>query len=244
MIYAISDIHGQYDKYIAMIEKIKLRNEDTLFVLGDVIDRGPYGMKILMDMMLRDNVYPILGNHEYMAHTVLPWLMQEITEETVKRIDPDIMQGLAEWMNVGGSPSIKEFSALPREEQESILDYLSEFALYDTVKAGGKKFVLVHAGLDHFSLDRPLDDYDISEVLFHHPDYETPYFPDKYLVTGHTPTRLAYAAERGSCLEDLDPSEYRDEIFKKNRHIAIDCGSGFGGRLGCICLDTFEEFYV
>jgi len=177
-------------------------------------------MKILKDMMLRTNVYPILGNHEYMAITAIPWLMQEITEETVEKIDSEMMQGLIEWMNVGGSSSIIEFRGLSRDEQEAILDYLSEFELYDVVEAGDKEYV------------------------FHKPDYEIRYFKEKYLVTGHTPTRVAYAAERGVLLEELTSEEYQDVIFKKNNHIAIDCGASFGGKLGCICLDTLEEYYV
>ena len=28
------------------------------------------------------------------------------------------------------------------------------------------------------------------------------------------------------------------------RRVAIDCGAVYGGRLGCICLDTMEEYYV
>ena len=33
-------------------------------------------------------------------------------------------------------------------------------------------------------------------------------------------------------------------IYRKNNHIAIDCGACFpGGRLAAICLDTGEEFY-
>lgn len=244
MIYAMADIHGQYDKYITMLEKINFNENDVLFVLGDVIDRGSQGMAILKDMMMRTNVYPILGNHEYMAITAIPWLMQEITEETVEKIDPELMQGLIEWMNVGGTASITEFRSLSREEQESILDYLSEFVLYEMVEAGGKEFVLVHAGLCNFDEKRALDDYDLSEVLFHKPDYNIKYFENKYLVTGHTPTRIAYAAEQGMLLEELTNSEYKDVIFKKNNHIAIDCGSSFGGKLGCICLDTLEEYYV
>lgn len=244
MIYAIADIHGQYDKYLSMLTKINFCDNDILFVLGDVIDRGPHGMKILQDMMMRTNVYPILGNHEYMALTAIPWLMQEITDATVENIDPEMMQGLIEWMNVGGTASITEFRNLSREEQESILDYLSEFVLYEIVEAGGKEFVLVHAGLCNFDKRRTLDDYDLSEVLFHKPDYDIQYFEDKYLVTGHTPTRIAYAAEQGVLLEELTNSEYKDVIFKKNNHIAIDCGSSFGGKLGCICLDTLEEYYV
>lgn len=46
MIYAIADIHGQYDKYISMLTKISFCDDDILFVLGDVIDRGPHGMKM------------------------------------------------------------------------------------------------------------------------------------------------------------------------------------------------------
>lgn len=244
MIYAMADIHGQYDKYISMLEKNKFCDDDVLFILGDVIDRGSQGMAILKDMIMRTNVYPILGNHEYMAITAIPWLMQEITEETVNKIDPEMMQGLIEWMNVGGSSSITEFRGLSRDEQEAILDYLSEFELYESVEAGGKEYILVHAGLCNFNEERSLSDYDLSELLFQRPDYEVTYYKDKYLVTGHTPTRIAYAAERGVLLEELSESEYNDVIFKKNDHIAIDCGSSFGGKLGCICLDTLEEFYV
>lgn len=38
MIYCISDIHGQYKQYKKMLECIDLKEEDTLYVLGDVID--------------------------------------------------------------------------------------------------------------------------------------------------------------------------------------------------------------
>ena len=71
MIYVCSDIHGNYEKYRTLIEKISLRDEDTLYVLGDVIDRGPEGVRILQDMMTRPNVVPLLGNHELMAASCL-----------------------------------------------------------------------------------------------------------------------------------------------------------------------------
>ena len=62
MNYVISDIHGDYDRYKALIEKINLHDEDNLYVLGDVVDRGNRGIDILLDMMSRPNVLPILGN--------------------------------------------------------------------------------------------------------------------------------------------------------------------------------------
>lgn len=67
MIYCMSDIHGDYEKYRRMLETIPLREEDTLYILGDVVDRGPEPIAVLLDMMKRPNIRSILGNHEYMA---------------------------------------------------------------------------------------------------------------------------------------------------------------------------------
>lgn len=47
MIYVMSDIHGNMRRFRSVLEKIQLRPEDTLYVLGDVIDRHPYGIEIL-----------------------------------------------------------------------------------------------------------------------------------------------------------------------------------------------------
>ena len=58
MIYCMSDLHGHYENYIAMLREISFRPEDTLYVLGDVIDRGPDGIKILRDMMARPKEEP------------------------------------------------------------------------------------------------------------------------------------------------------------------------------------------
>ena len=55
MKYVMSDIHGRYDKYADMLELIHFSEEDELYILGDVIDRGPDGIKILMDIMERSN---------------------------------------------------------------------------------------------------------------------------------------------------------------------------------------------
>lgn len=67
MIYVCSDIHGHYDAYAALLTHIDLQSDDTLYILGDVIDRGLDGVKILQDMMARPNIVPILGNHEFTA---------------------------------------------------------------------------------------------------------------------------------------------------------------------------------
>ena len=50
--YVISDIHGNYEKYKRLLEMIDFKDQDTLYVLGDVIDRGPEGIKVLKDFDL------------------------------------------------------------------------------------------------------------------------------------------------------------------------------------------------
>ena len=67
MIYAMSDIHGQYELFRNLMEQITLGKDDILYVLGDVVDRGPDSMKILKYMMANPNIIPIMGNHELMA---------------------------------------------------------------------------------------------------------------------------------------------------------------------------------
>ena len=47
----MSDIHGQYELFRNLMEQIILGKDDTLYVLGDVVDRGPDSMKILKYMM-------------------------------------------------------------------------------------------------------------------------------------------------------------------------------------------------
>ena len=230
--YTMSDVHGDYEKYRRILRTIDLRPSDTLYVLGDVVDRGPEPMKILRDMMLRPNVVPILGNHEFTTAYCLRFLLKEITDETVAELDDVQWMALQEWFRNGGRATLADFHRLPPEERIDVWDYLNEFSLYEEVHAGGRSYLLVHAGLDNFSPDRPLADYAPYELIFGRPDYERPYYPDKYVVTGHTPTQVI----------PCNPAPGR--IFRRHNHIAIDCGCGYGGPLAVVCLDTGEEFYV
>ena len=231
MIYVMSDIHGEYKAYKELLNKIEFSDDDELYILGDCIDRGAESIKVLQDMMMRVNVYPILGNHEYMAIRVLKKLMQEVTEESCEELlNQNFMQELFLWQQDGGAVTLEEFKKLSIEERSDVIDYLEEFSLYEEVNVGDKCFVLVHAGLDDFSVDRELEDYKLHELIFNSPDYEKVYYKDKYLVTGHLPT--------------ISNEENTGQIIIKNNHISIDCGKVYGGKLAAVCLNTMEVFYV
>ena len=47
--YAISDIHGMYGSYMEVMKKLK--KEDCLYIIGDVIDRGEHGIDIIDDII-------------------------------------------------------------------------------------------------------------------------------------------------------------------------------------------------
>jgi len=234
MNYVISDIHGCCSQYTEILSKISFSDEDELFVLGDVVDRGPEPIKVLRDMMMRPNVTLILGNHEYIMYKVLSKLAVEITDENAENhVTADDLMDFTYWMQDGGGVTMEQFRRLDAEEQADILDYISDASAYEIVRAGGKRYVLVHAGINDFQPGKALDDYDYSDFLFYRADYGRRYFMDQntYLVTGHTPTP--------SIREDKRP-----EVYCENGHIAMDCGCFFSGRLACLCLETGEVVYA
>lgn len=243
--YVISDIHGEYQKLMKLLKKISFDDSDTLYLLGDIVDRGKFGLKILQYAMLKPNIVPIIGNHEYMSLQSLRWLSSEITEENIAKLSEEFLLGFQEWLNVGGQATVDEFRILSKSEQEDILEYLNEFNLYEEITINDRNFVLVHAGLDNSETHKHLDDYGLHEMIFNKPFYFMKYFDDKYLITGHTPTRYIREEELNLPSGTVDNSGNKyDKIYKTNNHIAIDCGCSYGGLLGAIRLDDFQEFYV
>jgi serine/threonine protein phosphatase 1 len=231
MTYAIADIHGCYAQYMALLEQVSLGENDTLYVLGDAIDRGPEPMRVLTDMSMRFNVLPVLGNHEYMMRATLPRLMNEITAENYDRtLTADWMEGYLHWINDGGGITIEQFRRLPGDEREGLLEYLDEFTPYETLTLGNQRYVLAHAGIDSYKPGRPLDSYAEEQFLFTRP-YAAQRFDGFRLICGHTPT---FAIDRA----------HAGEIIERNGVIYLDCGAVYGNPLGMLCLETGEKFYA
>lgn len=65
--WVMSDLHGNYRKYREAMDVICLQEMDTLYILGDVVDRGVGPCEILLDMMENFHSIPMIGNREYMA---------------------------------------------------------------------------------------------------------------------------------------------------------------------------------
>ncbi len=237
MTYVMSDIHGCYEKYRAMLEAIGFGADDTLHTLGDVLDRGPDWFRILLDMAARPNVIGLLGNHELLAASVVPSLLRTMGRGEEQPLHEAEQAQMREWLQNGGKASILQFLQLSGEEMETACRYLGTLFLYKEIAVQGRQFVLVHAGLEHFSPERPLAEYGPEDFLYCRPDPDAAYFTDRTLVFGHTPTRLLY--------QQIGEPGRPDRIFHRGTVTGIDCGCAYpGGRLGCLCLDTVEAFYV
>jgi metallophosphoesterase len=117
----MSDIHGQYDRFQNLLHQLNLQKEDKLYILGDVVDRGPHPMKILQYMMKHQNIIPIIGNHEVMALPNLKLLVPEISKDFLQGLSPEEYQNFAQWTLTGGTDTIQDFRKLPTEERRQIM---------------------------------------------------------------------------------------------------------------------------
>ena len=226
MKYVISDIHGMWDKYQNMLKLIKFSAEDELYILGDVIDRGEDGIKILQDIRKHTNMYLLMGNHELMAVQTL--FAKDENEWNEKMIV---------WAMNGGEGTYYSFVELSEEEQKELAELLITLPDCMEVEVNEHMFHLVHG----FPADT------LEKQVWTRPELNTKNpFKDKTLIVGHTPVMLLHD-NPDKHIRMLQEKEKYVEIEHAEGFIDIDCGCGSGipeERLACLRLDDMEEFYV
>lgn len=67
MTYAVSDLHGCYDKFKKLLRTIHFTDKDVMYVLGDIVDYGEESIELLCDLSMRCNVIPIVGDHDLLG---------------------------------------------------------------------------------------------------------------------------------------------------------------------------------
>lgn len=224
--YVMSDIHGEADRFHAMLEKISFSLEDTLYILGDVIDRGPDGISLLKEITGMPNAVMLLGNHEYM---MLQYMNPSASKADIRR-----------WNRNGNAPTLAKFLRLKAKEQKEILHYLKTLPTHLEVTAGDRKFYLVHG----FPREN------VHDEVWGRPTMETPNpIPDYRLIIGHTPVQ--YLIE-----DEQEQINFETAIEAKGDHlrvahtpgfIDIDCGCGHDipiKALACLRLEDMVEAYV
>lgn len=229
MTYVLSDIHGNERRFHSVMEQIKLQPEDTLWVLGDVIDRHPGGIRILRQIMAMPNGKMLLGNHEYMMLRALGHPYDDYRDDG---------RAVEHWYRNGGQVTHEAMNALPEPKRQEILEYLHGLPLNMAITVNDKQYLLVHGAPissywpqpkyrnpNHYAVWKRLGIYDRAEG-------------DAVMIFGHTPTRH---------YQDCVPME----LWYGEDKIGIDCGSGYPetgpegklGRLACLRLEDGQVFY-
>lgn len=239
--YVISDIHGNVKQVRSILDQIQLRQEDSLYVLGDVIDRHPGGLAIMSELMNIPNVQMVLGNHEYMMLRALdPLHFYNTNEVDVDRLIDDVEI----WYANGGQVTHRGIKLLSKEARESLFAYLRGLPLSINVIVNGRNFVLVHAAPPAL-YSKHCEEYESVRkfsVWYRVPsDEPITEDPNTTVIFGHTPTVLLG--------QNTDPLE----IFWGDHRIGIDCGAAFPnnpeefhlprGRLACLRLEDLKEYY-
>jgi serine/threonine protein phosphatase 1 len=211
---AISDIHGCLKTFRALVEeKVQLTTGDTLYLLGDYIDRGP-NSKGVIDYILElqgtgYQVKCLTGNHEKMLLDAL--------KDRAKR-DLFLRNGGKQTMESYGL-TFSEILLHPHLKFYNSLKYFIET----------EDYILVHAGLN-FRKDNPFLDTD--SMLWIRDWYnrmDKTKLDGKIIVHGHTP-------------QSVDKIKKLHENMATNQYMNIDVGC-FRYDVMCALDLTNRELY-
>ena len=233
-IYVTSDIHGCFERFLNLVNSLNLKNDDILYVLGDVLDRGEHPIKTLLFIKNHPNIELIKGNHEEM---LLDYVKDKQRGKYYEEVTKDL------WTKSGGASTIAEFEKMPQSEQNEIVEYLKNLPLYIIVK----NYILVHAGVntsyEYSNIEELLKSQTEDDLLWIRKSFIYNKALDNHIVIfGHTRTISMYRENNiqlESCKIWIDPV-YGDKI-------GIDCyaysGYANGGRLACLNLKNLEAKY-
>lgn len=218
--YVLTDLHGCLKTFERMIEKIGFSQGDELYILGDLIDRGP-NSKGVIDLIwkLQSEGYTIeciRGNHDQMmlsSYQNMDW------QRT--------------WLFNGGWTTVESFQV------DALKDIPSEY--FHFIKNMGfyleiDNYILVHAGLS-FKTDMPLEDAQAmmwTRKWYNDIDYE--WLKDRIIIHGHTPLPKSYTIEM------------MDKLHEQ-RYLNLDTGCVYKGKrkglgfLTCLNMTTKELIF-
>ncbi len=221
----ISDIHGDYDRFINLLSKAAYNPScDRLILLGDYIDRGPEPMSVLQKVAglgRSGGVTALKGNHEDLF--VKAWEESDLRgRKSFVGDDRRYHHLMLHYLN-GGEVTWSQLRLMPELFQAEVMEYISKLP---SIHVSGE-YVFVHAGID---VSIGLDEQEERTLLWSRDNFiHGPPLPGKIVVFGHTPTFQISEEER---------------IWFGEGKIGIDCGASMGGKLACLEIPSLKEYYA
>ncbi len=225
MRYVMSDVHGEYALFCALMKKIGFSESDELYICGDIIEKGPESVRLLKQIFSMPNAYAILGNHEDAFLKFYHRLMRESEDGF-----DGVLSELREYLGTGGE--LLDWDTVDRIE-----------ALPCYLEADG--FICVHAGvpLDEEGKIPPLASVDESLLLYSRKFKSPEVLPNdaRCVFFGHTATSAILGEDKILAYKKPDSNLGDIRDFAK---VHLDTCTAVSGTLGCFCIDTCQAHYV
>lgn len=232
--FAFSDLHSQYNLW----EQIKnyIKPSDTVFCLGDTIDRGDCAFEIFNEIMATPNIILLRGNHENFICTI----GKEFLNYPANFI-PYGTRRMNIWLYNGAEKTIDAFFKMTIEERKALIDKINNLPTHiEYTNKNGDIIYLCHAGRQPYDIEKiNIDGSNFIWDRTHLMDEEWFGKENEYCVHGHTPVSYMDYYTMNSNPYDITKI-YR---YCKGHKINIDLGS-FETHTACLLnLDTFEPIY-
>ena len=176
-LFVVGDIHGHLATFRALLHRLRLKPEDRVICLGDMIDRGPSSAELVGLLRSHPQIICIKGNHEQMA---------------IQCVQPDgTFEAWQPWMQRGGKSTYASYIVQAEgdlwQAKRAMLD---DFMWLDTLPT---QIVLDHLRLVHAGYDprMPLDMQGEKELLWIRKEWfthEGAVDPTRTVFFGHTTT--------------------------------------------------------
>ena len=268
--YAMSDIHGMYGSYMQALGK--LSKDDEIFIIGDVIDRGEHGIKILLDIIERQKnpgegpkVTFLMGNHEVMLLSTVDimlnnnWTAKEVQqliesdnlEEFLNRnkrkdIGTEEVYFMMNWLkrNQGEETGYSYFRDITPSQMKEIYNFLLNSYIILPQKIGNEDYLFVHA--------MPVNNkIKLEEMKSTGKGYNiTEVTPEEYCIMLSERSGESYKLAQDVGFTTIcghTPRYGEIENNKENGFVRIDAGCGHRketSKLALYCIDDDKVEYI
>ena len=223
-ILVTSDIHGHLSYLKKVLENASFCDDDILFIVGDIIEKGPENLETLryiIKLCKSGNVIPLIGNVD--AYRLK--LIYELSEENVNSFY-NYLLGLRQWIGTSFYEelanecgySINNPEDILLSKQAVITHFEDEFKFIANLPTvvETQNYIFVHGGLR----EKQVSD-NVGKSIFELTKFDafaenTSEVFDKYVIAGHWPVVLY-----GSDIPQMNPIINRDKKI-----ISIDGGCG------------------
>ncbi len=216
LIYAVGDVHGEYEMLLDLIKQISAHSDNqpagnrTLVMLGDYVDRGPHSAEVVEYLKVGEFLPTfqkifLKGNHEDM-------LIGSFEDQDVSLM----------WKMNGGNITLSSYEdGYKVHSLEQLTQHAKWLNTLPTKYVHGP-YVFVHAGIEP---EIPIHLQRDSVVMWIRDKFLNYPLPHEYMVVhGHTP-------------------RMKEEV--KHNRINVDTGACFsGGKLTSVCLNANENEIV